>query len=80
MVPKSNVVIEVNEEEVVEVEYRNWRGETAKTHIIPEHIFFGSAEWHLEEQWFLNAYDLQWETYRDLALKEIITWNPRRVK
>lgn len=73
------VIVEVNEEEVVEIDYRNWRGETTRTKIVPEHVFFGSAEWHIEEQWFLNAYDLEWDAYRDLALKDIMNWQPKLV-
>ena len=74
------VVVEVNEEEVVEIDYRNWRGETIKTKIVPEHIFFGSANSHTEDQWFLNAYDLEWNDFRDFALKDIISWIPKFMK
>ena len=70
--------VDVNEEEVVEIEYKNWRGETNKTKILPEHIFFGSTEWHSEEQWFLNAYDLELDSYRDFPLNEILKWRPKR--
>ena len=71
------MVVEVNEEEVVEIDYRNWRGETTRTKIVPKHVFFGSPEWYIEEQWFLNAYDLEWDAYRDLALKDIMNWQPK---
>ncbi len=72
--------VEVNEEEVVEIEYRNRRGETTKTKIIPEHIFFGCVEWHVGEQWFLNAYDLERDKSHDIALKDILNWKPKIVE
>ena len=70
----SRVMVDVNEEEVVEIGYRNWRGETAQTKIIPEHIFFGSVEWNLEDQWILTAYDLQRDGYSQFPLKDVFSW------
>lgn len=54
--------------------YTNWRGETAERHIIPIRIWFGSTQWHKEEQWLLNAEDLDKKQHRDFAIKDIHGW------
>lgn len=77
MEPKK-MVVDINKDEIVEVDYTNWRGETTRSKVIPEHIFFGSAQWDLEDQWFLNVYDLEWDAYRDIAMKDIISWSPKK--
>ena len=59
---------------IVEIVYTNWKGVTAIRHIIPKDIFFGSTEWHKEEQWLLNAFDIDKQADRAFALKDIKTW------
>jgi predicted DNA-binding transcriptional regulator YafY len=60
--------------EVVRVVYTNWKGETSIRHIAPIEIFFGSNEWHTEEQWLLLALDVDKGAERTFALKDIHTW------
>ena len=59
---------------IVEIVYTNWKGVTAIRHIIPKDIFFGSTEWHQEEQWLLNAFDVEKQADRLFALKDIQIW------
>ncbi|QWK79424.1 WYL domain-containing protein [Ochrobactrum sp. BTU1] len=51
--------------------YMNWRGESSIRAVIPIQIWFGSTEWHPEDQWFLKATDLEKGAERDFALLDI---------
>ncbi len=64
----------MNTSKSVEIIYTNWRGETAKRIIRPLKIWFGSTEWHKEDQWLLKALDVEKNTERDFALKDIHEW------
>ena len=64
----------MQENQVVEIIYTNWKGITATRRIIPKNIFFGSTEWHKEEQWLLNAFDVDKQQDRAFALKDIKSW------
>jgi len=63
---------------VVEINYTNWRKETGSRLIIPESISFGSTEWHPEPQWLLRALDVEKKQPRDFALNDIHSWTPVR--
>ncbi len=54
--------------------YTNYKGETAYRDIIPEKIWFGSTDWHKEEQWLLDAIDLGKDALRNFAMKDIQEW------
>ena len=58
----------------VVIRYTNYRGETADRRIIPIGIRFGSCEWHPEEQWLLDAFDLDRGADRSFALKDVLQW------
>ena len=58
----------------VKILYTNWKGETSYRNIIPESIEFKSTEWHKEEQWILNAFDVDKQTQRGFAIKDIKEW------
>lgn len=58
----------------VKIIYTNWRGETAERTIVPIKIWFGSTEWHKEEQWLLRALDTEKQAERDFAIKDIQQW------
>jgi predicted DNA-binding transcriptional regulator YafY len=53
--------------------YTNYRGETSIRRIVPERIWFGATDWHPEEQWLLEAIDLDKHAARSFALKDIRT-------
>lgn len=61
---------------IVNIVYTNYRGETGLRKIIPKRIWFGSTDWHPEEQWLLDAYDVNKNGDRSFALKDIRAWFP----
>jgi predicted DNA-binding transcriptional regulator YafY len=58
----------------VRITYKNWRGVTLDRDIIPNSIFFGTTEWHPEQQWFLVAFDKDKKEVRYFAMKDISNW------
>ncbi len=60
--------------QIVIINYTNWKGVTALRRIIPKKIFFGSTEWHKEEQWLLEALDVDKNADRSFAIKDIKSW------
>lgn len=56
----------------MEFEYKNWKGETNKRTVVPYKVWFGSTEFYKEEQWFLNAFDVEKGAERNFAMKDII--------
>ncbi len=57
-------------EHSIKLTYTNWKGETAERTITPDHIYWGSTEWHPESQWLLRAWDHDKKAFRDFALKD----------
>lgn len=64
----------MGENKIVVINYTNWKGVTALRRIIPKKIFFGSTEWHKEEQWLLEAFDVDKNADRSFAIKDIKSW------
>ena len=62
------------EKKHVKILYTNWKGKTSYRNIIPKSIEFKSTEWHKEEQWILNAFDIDKKADRGFALKYIKEW------
>jgi predicted DNA-binding transcriptional regulator YafY len=62
------------DEKVVRIVYTNYRNETAIRAIIPERIWYGSTTWHPQEQWLLDAFDIEKGERRSFALADIRTW------
>lgn len=65
--------MELNKKEV-KILYTNWKGETRWRVIVPSTIEFKSTTWHKEEQWILNAFDIEKQEERGFALKDIKEW------
>lgn len=51
--------------------YTNHRNETSKRTVIPEHVWYGTTQWHKDEQWFLKAFDSDKEQNRHFAIEDI---------
>lgn len=51
--------------------YTNHRGEYSLRRVVPEYIWFGITEYHLEEQWLMRAFDIDKEDYRDFAIEDM---------
>jgi predicted DNA-binding transcriptional regulator YafY len=66
----------VDEKKAVKIVYTNYKGETADRTIIPLELWFGSTEYHKEEQWLLKAFDLEKKAERNFAVKDIKSWMP----
>ncbi len=64
-----------DKEKQVKILYTNWKGVTSYRNIIPLNVEFKSTEWHKEEQWILNAFDVDKQADRGFALKDIKEWN-----
>jgi len=58
----------------VKIVYTNYKGETAERTIIPLELWFGSTEYHKEEQWLLKAFDFDKKAERNFAVKDIKSW------
>ena len=58
----------------VRILYTNWQGFTSYRNIIPKSIEFKSTDWHKEEQWILNAFDVDKQADRGFAIKDIKEW------
>jgi predicted DNA-binding transcriptional regulator YafY len=54
--------------------YTNYKGSVSIRHVIPIDIWYGSTEYHPEEQWLLKAYDIDKQDYRNFSIKEISEW------
>ena len=61
-------------QEIVKILYTNWKNETRYRLIKPISIEFKSTEWHKEEQWILNAVDIEKDAIRNFAMKDIKEW------
>jgi hypothetical protein len=58
----------------IKVRYTNYRGETAVRTIVPMSFYFGSTEYHKEEQWLVKLWDVERAAERIYALREITEW------
>ena len=55
----------------ITINYTNWKGATADRVVEPVKIWFGTTQWHPNEQWFLTAFDVSKQAEREFALKDI---------
>lgn len=59
---------------VVEIDYTNWKGERATRRIRPHDVRHAHNEYHTTPQWLLGSRDLDKDTYRTFAMKDIHSW------
>lgn len=52
--------------------YVNYRGEVSKRYVEPLRMYYGNTEFHPENQWLLEAFDLEKKAVRDFAVKDIL--------
>lgn len=55
----------------IKIVYTNYRGETALREVLPQRIWFGATEWHPEQQWLMDAIDVEKDAPRSFALRDI---------
>lgn len=68
---RTEVPLDFDLRKAIAIVYRNYRGETAERRIVPQRLWFGATEWHPEEQWLLDAVDLEKQASRSFALRDI---------
>ncbi|WP_327211194.1 hypothetical protein [Rhizobium leguminosarum] len=56
----------------VEFVYENWEGEIRVRKAVPVRLIYGSNKWHTEDQWMLEAVDVESGEPRTFAFKGII--------
>lgn len=57
----------------VRVEYTNWRGLTEMRNLQPRDLWYGVSSYHGNAaQWFVQAIDVDKQTVRDFAYKDIV--------
>lgn len=60
---------------VVNIDYKNWRGERSKSKVRPISLRWGVSEDHIEPQFLLTAFDIDKQVQREFAVKDIHAWN-----
>ena len=65
-----------NHPQPVVIKYTNWKGQVSDRRILPIGTYWGSNEWHPEDQWLLVAQDLDKGAIRHFAHKDIQAWGP----
>ncbi len=58
------------------IDYTNYRGERAHRRVLPNRLWFGTADWHREPQWILDAWDVEKGVIRSFAMRDIHSWEP----
>jgi predicted DNA-binding transcriptional regulator YafY len=72
------MISEAAAEQVVVIDYTNWRGERSARQIIPEaHTFrFEDTPYHPGPQWVFDAFDCGKAEVRTFAMKGVHSWSP----
>ena len=63
----------MNEPNVAYWFYCNWKGERAWRRVIPGRRWYGHTDWHLQDGWLIEAWDLEKNATRDFAVADILT-------
>jgi hypothetical protein len=61
---------------LVQVDYDDPAAGRAWHTIRPHALYFGSTDWNPENQWLLDADDIETGDRRDLAMSNIRAWRP----
>lgn len=65
-------------EQLVEIDYTNYKQERAKRIICPKRIYFGfDAIYHPQNQWLMLAWDIVKADWRIFAMRDIHEWSVR---
>jgi predicted DNA-binding transcriptional regulator YafY len=77
--PLSEVLLELKmvpeENELVVMHYRNWRGSESVRVIMPLSMEFEANDFHPIEQWFVVGFCFDKMARRHFAMKDIIHWS-----
>lgn len=61
-----------NELPILEFYYRNYKGVCAIRKVQEPKMFYGKTEHHPKMQWFMKAFDIDKDDFRDFAVADII--------
>ncbi|MCM1507950.1 MAG: hypothetical protein NC177_12580 [Ruminococcus flavefaciens] len=61
-------------DKLVSFKYINYKGKLSIRRVRPIEIWFGSTNYHSENQWLLKAFDIDKNDYRNFAMKDIQEW------
>lgn len=61
-----------SEGDVLTFWYTNHEGKKSLRRVVPIHVYFGSTEWHPEQQYLLRAFDLDKLAMRDFAVVDMV--------
>ena len=56
----------------IKVKYKNWQGEVGVRTIIPEKVWYGNTDYHKEDQWLMDVWDVDKDAERTYAMMYII--------
>ena len=56
----------------IKVKYKNWKGEIGIRTIIPQQIHYGCTDYHKENQWLMDVFDVDKDALRTYALMDIL--------
>lgn len=51
--------------------YVNWQGKESQRSVIVRQIYYGNTEYHKEDQWLLEAYDVDKKAIRVFAIRDM---------
>ena len=57
--------------EFITFTYTNWKGKKAQRKALMKSLYWGSNEWHPQEQWLVRGFDLDKQAMRTYALKDM---------
>ena len=61
-------------DQVVTLEYRDYRGRPVRRDVVPSRIWFGETAIHPGTQWLLDAYDIDKGAYRTFAVRDVLAF------
>jgi len=56
----------------IKVKYKNYQGNISIRNIIPQNIYYSHTEFHPEDQWLLEVWDVEKDALRTYAMMDII--------
>ena len=61
-----------NPSKSIKVKYKNWKSEISIRTIIPVSIYYGYTDFHKENQWLMDVFDVDKDALRTYAMMDII--------
>lgn len=55
----------------IDFDYVNWKGEKSHRRALIKGFYFGNTEYHIENQWLLEAFDVDKNEDRVFAMKDM---------